>query len=449
MSFINTNENKPELQYNYYNILTKKITDNQLSFVGQPNNPNLIIRNGPHDTKYISSKLYLFSKNNSISNKYIGNNSIFGLGFGSGITSDFDAELVVENNSITNSKSNNKVLLCFLLKTNQNNKPNLVDKVVDSNVNSNLEIELNDIVPQNDEYIYHEPNTEFGPKLEDATIIIFKNPIMCKSNFDVLKQISNPFFSNGYMENMIGILNKNITEGLDNASSGPTTDSSGNILLDNGDYLECSVATIDGSDIASYNVALNQQVPRNYITQFTTATYFISTFLIIAVSYYITPSVYSLILRLFAQINEEINLTDLLKNTFIADWTIGSLIFWPAFILFFIGISFLSNKSTNDDTVGYGYVGIAVNILIFLVINIGIIQFKKTVEPTFTGLKYKDGTIKPFDFNDAYKANNKFMENYFVSRAPYRLITSLFGILYIFGKNQLFENGKLFSNIQI
>ena len=104
MSFIHTKETKPELQYNYYNILTKKINENELSFVGKPNNPNLIIRNGSHDTKYTSSKLYLFSKSNSISNKYIDKNSVFG--FGSGITSDFDAELIVENNSITNSKIN-------------------------------------------------------------------------------------------------------------------------------------------------------------------------------------------------------------------------------------------------------------------------------------------------------------------------------------------------------
>ena len=434
MSFIHTKESKPELQYNYYNILTKKINENELSFVGKPNNPNLITRNGSHDTKYTSSKIYLFSKNNSISNKYIDKKSFFG--FGSGITSDFDAELVVENNSITNSKSNNKVLMCFLLKTNANSSLSLIDKIVESHINSNLEIELNDIVPQNDAYIYHEPDTEFGPKLEDTTIIIFKTPIICKSNFDTLKKIPNAFLSNVHMENMTGII-----EGLDNASTAPRTDPSGNIIIDNGDFLECSVADIDGNDISTYDVAINQQIPQKYITQFTTAAYFISTFLIIAISYFLTPAIYSLILKLFAQKNVNIDIRTLFKNIFITEWTIGSLIFWPAFILFFIGIGYLTNSKTTDDTAGYGYIGIAVNMLMFLIINIVILSFKKAVEPTFTGLKYTDaGTINDFNFYEAYNNSDvkKIMEDNFVIKAPYRIISSIFGILYILGKDPLF-----------
>lgn len=438
MSFIDTKESKPELQYNYYNVLTKKISDNELSFTGKPNNPNLIIQHGSSDTKYSSSKLYLFSKNNSISNRYIDNNSLFG--FGSGITSDFDAELVVENNSITNSKSNNKILLCFLLKTNPKSELNLVDKIAESHINSNLEIELNDVIPQNNDYIYHEPNTEFGPKLEDTTIIIFKTPIICKSNFEILNKKSNPFFSKTHMENMIGGIDMNIIEGL--ANNSPTTDSSGNILLDNGDYLECSVATIEGDSVASYNVAINQKVPQNYITQFTTATYFISTFLIIAVSYFLTPAIYSLILKLFADRDIKIDITTLFINTFIIDWTIGSLIFWPAFIVFFIGIGYLK---VSDDTTGYGCIGIALNMLMFLIINIVIIQFKKTVEPTFTGLKYTDsgsGISNDFNFNVAYSDNKQFIENNFVSKAPYRILTSIFGILYVFGTKPFFNDSS-------
>ena len=428
MSFFDKKETKPELQYNYYNILTKKITENELSFIGKPNNPNLIITNGSHDTKYTSSKLYLFSKTKSISSKYIDKNSLFG--FGSGITSDFDAELVVENNSISNSKSNNKVLLCFLLKTNAKSNSNLIDTVMESKINTNLEIELNDIVPQNDEYIYHEPNTEFGPKLEDATIIIFKNPILCKSNFEILQKITNPFFSNAYVENMIGQMNPNIIEGLDNSS--PTTDSSGNILINNGDFLECSVADIDGNDISTYDVAINQQVPKNYITQFTTATYFISVFLVIAVSYLCTPAIYSFIMRFF-------NIQDpmeIFKKIFMTEWGIVSITFWITFILFFIGIGLLNNNTTKDNTIGYGFIGTSINIFIFLIINIVIIQFKKSVEPTFTGLKYKEfkdgtGSDKQFDFNTGI--NETFKTDKFVSNNPLRVFTTLFGFIYMFG----------------
>lgn len=470
MSFIHTKENKPELQYtelqyNYYNVLTKKISDNELSFIGKPNNPNLITRDGSHDTKYTSSKLYLFSKTNSISNKYIDKNSIFG--FGSGITSEFDAELVVENNSITNSQSNNKVLLCFLLKTNVNSNLNLIDKIVDSHINSNLEIELNDVIPQNNEYIYYETKTEFGPKLEDTTIIIFKTPIVCKSNFEILNKTSNPFFSKVYMENMIGGMK--IIEGEQNmgptgpkgdtGSAGPKGDTGpagpsgpigatgppvddGNIILDNGDFLECHVADVAGEDITTYDVALNQKVPQNYITQFTTATYYISTFLIIAISYFLSPALYSLILKLFAQKDvSTIDIKTLFKNIFSTEWMIGSLIFWPAFIVFFIGIGYLTNNKTTDDTTGYGYIGIAVNMLIFLIINMVLLTYKKAVEPKFTGLKYTHArVINDFDFNEAYKDTNveTIMNKNFVIKAPYRILSSIFGILYIVGIDPLF-----------
>jgi hypothetical protein len=326
--------------------------------------------------------------------------------------------------------------MCFLLKTNANSSLSLIDKIVESHINSNLEIELNDIVPQNDAYIYHEPDTEFGPKLEDTTIIIFKNPIICKSNFDTLKKIPNAFLSNVHMENMTGII-----EGLDNASTAPRTDPSGNIIIDNGDFLECSVADIDGNDISTYDVAINQQIPQKYITQFTTAAYFISTFLIIAISYFLTPAIYSLILKLFAQKNVNIDIRTLFKNIFITEWTIGSLIFWPAFILFFIGIGYLTNSKKTDDTAGYGYIGIAVNMLMFLIINIVILSFKKAVEPTFTGLKYTDaGAINDFNFYEAFNDSDvkKIMEDNFIIKAPYRIISSIFGILYILGKDPLF-----------
>jgi len=413
MSFFDKKETKPELQYNYYNVLTKKINKNELSFVGKPNNPNLIISNGSHDTKYTSTKLYLFSKTNSISNKYIDKNSLFG--FGSGITSEFDAELIVENNSITNSKSNNKVLLCFLLKSNTNSYPNIIDKIMESNVNTNLEIELNDIVPENNDYIYHEPNNEFGPKLNSCTIIIFKNPISCKSNFEILQNISNPFYSNAYIENMIGEIN--IIEGLTGptgptgSSTGPTgatgptgpTGSTGppldngNILLDNGDYLECSVATIEGDTIASYDVALNQQVPQKYITQFTTAIYLVSTFLVLIVSFFIVPPAYSLMFKNLKNAKQVVGL----------ELIIRSIIYLVAYILFFVGIG----QYNKQDTTAYGYIGYSINIILFLIISILIIEFKKITDGNLL-------EVSIYDIQDYEKKYSIYIVNLFTIIFP-------------------------------
>jgi len=453
MSFIYKKENKPELQYNYYNILSKKINKNQLLFTGKPNNPNLIIRTGSHDTKYTSSKLYLFSKNNSISNKYIDKNSIFGLGVGSGITSDFDAELVVENISITNSKSNNKVLLCFLLKTNSTADTNIIDAIMESNINTNLEIELNDIIPQNDEYIYHEPNTEFGPKLEDATIIIFKDPITCKAIFENINNESNPFLLKDNIENMIGQMYKpSVVEGytIIDASSGeiivnenkvPDTikqslikanisldkienldnavfvQTPPNIILDNNDYLECTTADIDGKDITTYDIALNQEVPKNFITQFTTAIYFGSLFLVLLVSYFIVPVGYKLILDRFITSDKSKSARKIVG----IEMLFRSIIYCVVFILFIIGIS-----SGKMSTSNYGYVGYAINILLFLIISIVIIEFKKG-----TGL-ILGTSLNNFDFKGNAESNaikTTKDENYYIYSYA-TAILPLVGIIY-------------------
>jgi hypothetical protein len=403
MYFIDNKENKPELQYNYYNTLSKKLNETEISFIGKTNNPNLIIRNGSHDTKYISSKLYLFSKSNSMSNKYISKNSLFGLGFGSSITSDYDAELVIEHKSITNTASTNKVLICFLLKTDVNGNPNIIDKIINSDVNANLEIELNNVIPHNDQYIYQNSGSEFDTKLKDTIIIIFTTPILCKSKF-------------GNIENM-----ENMIEGVD-------------LTLSEGEYLECSAADIDGDEITTYNVALNQQVPQDSIKQFNTAAYLISTFLIISICFFVTPAAYSLLLSFVAKANSTMQI---FKNIFITDWAIGSLIFWPAFILFFIGIGYVNDKNKKNDTTGRGYIGISINMLMFLIINIVIIQFKKMIDPKFTGLKIT-GTSDEFSFNNSsYK---DFINDKFVSKNPLRLLTSIFGLSYIFlGKGPFFE----------
>jgi hypothetical protein len=455
MSFIYKKENKPELQYNYYNILSKKININQLLFTGKPNNPNLIIRTGSHDTKYTSSKLYLFSKNNSISNKYIDKNSIFGLGVGSGITSDFDAELVVENISITNSKSNNKVLLCFLLKTNAKSNSNIIDAIMESNINTNLEIELNDIIPQNDEYIYHEPNTEFGPKLEDATIIIFKDPITCKAIFEnINNESSNPFLLKDNIENMIGqiykpsvvegytiidassgelivndtkapeIIKKGLISGnvskaiIDNIDNAVFVQTPPTIILDNNDYLECSTADIDGKDITTYDIALNQEVPKNFITQFTTAIYFGSLFSVLVVSYFIVPTVYKLILDRFITTSDK---TQSARKIVGIEMLFRSIIYCVVFILFIIGILPAKKMSTSN----YGYVGYAINILLFLIISIVIIEFKKG-----TGLIL--GTTNNFDFkgSDEINAIKTIKDTIYIYSSYATAILPLVGIFY-------------------
>jgi hypothetical protein len=132
---------------------------------------------------------------------------------------------------------------------------------------------------------------------------------------------------------------------------------------------------------------------------------------------------------------------EIFKNIFMTEWGIVSITFLITFILFFIGIGLLNNNTTKDNTIGYGFIGTSINIFIFLIINIVIIQFKKSVEPEFTGLTYKhDGRDEKFDFKTGI--DKDFKKDKFVSNNPGRFFTSLFGLLYIGGVGPFFQDNN-------
>ena len=82
-----------------------------------------------------------------------------------------DGELLIE--TICTSNYDKKVYLRFLLSTNRFSNETPVDKLIKSS--HNMEINLNSILPNNDDCIYKETY--------EGTIITFKKPITVKSMF--------------------------------------------------------------------------------------------------------------------------------------------------------------------------------------------------------------------------------------------------------------------------
>lgn len=169
-------DNGKLINYNYYSLYTKRENSSnsefQFIYQGKENTPNISIIEGPHKKNYISSKFSIFSKIHNID----------------GV--DFDGELVIEN--IPNTNSNKKLYTCFPIKTDPTIfEDNILDFIIQqTNPNSNVDFNLNDILPINNNAIYFETG--------NSEVILFTVPIHVKSTFHNFLNKNNIFSDNDY-----------------------------------------------------------------------------------------------------------------------------------------------------------------------------------------------------------------------------------------------------------
>ena len=140
------------IEYNFYNILAIQSNlskGKHFSYEGRENEPNVIMYINDESRSFVCKNLYIFaSKKPTI-----------------------DGELLIE--TICTSNYDKKVYLRFLLSTNRFSNETPVDKLIKSS--HNMEINLNSILPNNDDCIYKETY--------EGIIITFKKPITVKSMF--------------------------------------------------------------------------------------------------------------------------------------------------------------------------------------------------------------------------------------------------------------------------
>lgn len=185
--------NDTKIDYDFYsNYAKRNYSANcpyEFIYHGKENNPNVILKEGSQNKSYISSRFFIFSKNHDVQNldENIKN----------------DGELIIENTPITNS--NQKLYLCFPLKT-QKILPenNIIDTIIEQDdPNVNIEVNFNDIIPVSDNCIYYDTGNE--------KVIVFLKPISILSNIKNIANECNIISDYDYLNNykMIIALSKN------------------------------------------------------------------------------------------------------------------------------------------------------------------------------------------------------------------------------------------------
>ena len=332
--------------YNFYPMLSNKINtffsgNIQYQISGKINEPNVIFSNGSQNSRYTSKKLYIFNK--------IHENE-----------KNTDGELIIENDSITNSDK--KLFICFPLKTNNNPeiiiKNSILDELIQNTTSDDIsEINLNSIILKEDDCFYYETS--------NAKVIVFQTPIVVSSYFtgftkgELYELQKNPeniekihASTNYSSDNILSNLSKMIKglnifetkesfiEGIENNNS-PIK------------WMECDNVPLDYTEeIPTYQIA-GGSVTKDYQGQLLGATInIIWVVSIIVFLIFILPSLYTLIVRYGIENDPELNL-ELIRN-FEFTWVLVLLI--PAIIMIFVGalqITSCNNslKNLNDTNI--------------------------------------------------------------------------------------------------
>jgi hypothetical protein len=339
------------LYYNFYSMLSKKIYtlfsgNIQYQLSGKANEPNIVFSKGSQYTAYSSQKLYIFSK--------IHENDL-----------NTDGELVIENLPITNSDK--KIFICFPLKTiteNVSKHSNLIlDQLIQNTLPEQLpEINLNTILPMEDDGIYYETST--------AKIVVFQTPLHVFSHFTgftkgelhelqikpaTVERIraSSNYFSNKSL-NISGHLQGPTM--LENTTiQGWNTFDTKEGFIEGNDpnaeikWMECDNVPLDYSEeIPTYQIAAGS-VTKDYQTQLLSATInIIWVISIVVFLIFVLPSIYTLFVsRGIVGFTDPVVILDLIRN-FEFTWVL--LLVIPAFVFIITGSSLLNtcNLSLND-----------------------------------------------------------------------------------------------------
>ncbi len=149
-------DHSKEIKFNYYNILAIPINHNIYSYIGKPNQPNLLFVDNGNMNSYVSQKIF--------------------------IKDGVNKELVIENEPITNH--NKPIFLHFPLVTNPTTQPNIIDVLIKEK--KEVEINLNTLLNDDD-------NCKISQSM-DKIDLYFQTPILIQSDLST----------------------KNVTEGLEN-----------------------------------------------------------------------------------------------------------------------------------------------------------------------------------------------------------------------------------------
>ena len=149
-------DHSKEIKFNYYNILAIPINHNIYSYIGKPNQPNLLFVDNGNMNSYVSQKIF--------------------------IKDGVNKELVIENEPITNH--NKPIFLHFPLVTNPTTQPNIIDVLIKEK--KEVEINLNTLLNDDD-------NCKISQSM-DKIDLYFQTPILIQSDLST-KNVTEGFNS--------------------------------------------------------------------------------------------------------------------------------------------------------------------------------------------------------------------------------------------------------------
>lgn len=190
MSFKITEPINSILKYNYYETHINQYQNTiktsgyvKIPYTSKTNTPNIIFL----DNQYIAKYLYIVEKIQNIE----------------GV--DYDATLVIEHSSITNSEP---LYVCIPLKTVSNMR-SPIDDIIEGN--QNIDLTINDFNKSKTAIVYE------NHFMQNATVVVFTTPIEVGSQFQEMRPglfIIAPYADNYSTITITSILGNNIVEGF-------------------------------------------------------------------------------------------------------------------------------------------------------------------------------------------------------------------------------------------
>lgn len=338
----------------------------QSTYIGKPNEPNVIYSNTSIPQNYQAEKLFVYGKMHNIN-------------------IDYDAELIIKNKSQT---SHQIIYTIFLLKT-RNPIMKAVSTILPTTISQDIDTLLQN--PTQSTYLAITPNTDtyivYTDKSSSQRIVINTGVIYVQSD---LSNYTNtiPMFSTTIPK--YDIVQPTEQVPMQNSLSqkeGFSIDTPTKKLVNDskfGDYLECDMVDIDSPEQLTYVIPAQSEQGSNKSSVFASSIYYIITFMAMIGVYYNAPFIYNQgspnytdIFLGWGQnlkINDDPRRLSRIFNTAKGLW-------WTFFIIIILFIPFFIAGLVTKIT---PLTGISIDILLFYIVGVFAIKYDKPLQLIIT-----------------------------------------------------------------
>jgi hypothetical protein len=310
--------------------------------VSDSSDPNVVFTQSNATSNYKASKLFIYGDLHA-------NNGI-----------NFDGELVIKNDPLTNAGSTPSIYMCFVLSANTNNKMTDIDKIIKASGSTPLTVTLNDFInTANDlKYVMYDAKNNNGIPCKVA---VFSNPIEINTQLTGFVTACDDLFITPNPVEYSVIENSN-----------------------QGDWMECDYVPIESADVATYSLPIQSSLIKdsNSMDALRTIIMFVVFFMICVFAYFLIPVIYIAILSKMFKPGVEGEKKK--KTVLYLDYVLSFIFGGTGLILICIGA--FSDPEKVDNVGNILLAGFAVSII--YIVSYIVIQSKKLSGPFVPGVSY-------------------------------------------------------------